>query len=76
MVRKIVQQVPDNVPQEDLETYRRHAIDLGATDAVVITGDDIVVDERVRAKCTYPLCELYGTNVNPLPHLPSVEDSR
>ena len=76
MVRKIIEEVPGDVLREDLERYRQRALDLGATDAAVITSEDIVVDERVRAKCRYPVCELYGTNINCPPYLPSVEETR
>ena len=62
MVRKIVEKVPDEQLKEDLEKYRQLAIELGATDAKVITADMIIVDERVRAKCAYPRCRFYGSN--------------
>lgn len=68
MVRKIVEKIPDEVLQQDLERYRRKAVDLGATDARVITSDMVLIDERVRAKCIYPKCTNYGTNANCPPH--------
>ena len=49
MVRKILVSVPDEVLQKDLEKYRQRAIELGATDAKIITTDKILIDERVRA---------------------------
>ena len=51
MVRKIVEKVPDELLQQDLEKYRRRALEIGATDAKIITTDIILIDERVRAKC-------------------------
>ena len=68
IVRKIVEVVPDEVLQQDLEKYRQRAIELGATDAKVITTDMILIDERVRAKCIVPLCSHYGTSANCPPH--------
>ena len=68
MVRKIVEAVPEEVLQQDLEKYRQRAIELGATDAKIITTDMISIDERVRAKCIVPLCSNYGTSANCPPH--------
>lgn len=52
----------------DLERYQQRAIELGATDAKIITTDMVIIDDRVRAKCTYPKCAFYGTNANCPPH--------
>ena len=68
MVRSIVERVPDEVLQQDLEKYRQRAIELGATDARVITTDMVLIDERVRAKCIVPLCRNYGATPNCPPH--------
>ena len=68
MVRKIMKEVPSDVLQKDLEKYRKRAIELGATDARIITTDMIFIDERVRGKCCFPLCSAYGTNAKCPPH--------
>lgn len=68
MVRKIVEKVPDEQLQQDLEKYRQRALEFGATDAKIITTDMILIDERVRAKCIYPKCISYGTNANCPPY--------
>jgi len=68
VVRKIVEKVPDEVLQQDLEKYRQRALELGATDAKIITTDMVVIDERVRAKCIIPLCAGYGSSVNCPPY--------
>ena len=68
MARKITSEIPRDILQKDLERYRQRAIELGATDAKMITSDMILVDERVRAKCIYPKCRSYGTNANCPPH--------
>ncbi len=68
IVRKIIDKIPDEVLQLDLEKYRQRALELGATDARIITSDMVLIDERVLAKCTYPRCSEYGTNVNCPPY--------
>ena len=69
MVRKIVEYIPDEQLHNDLEKYRQHTIQLGATDAKIITADMVIIDERVRAKCIYPKCEYYGTSAHCPPML-------
>ncbi|MFC2002569.1 DUF2284 domain-containing protein [Chloroflexota bacterium] len=73
MVRKIVEKAPPEVLQQDLEKYRRRALELGATDAKIITTDMVLIDERVRAKCYYPKCGSYGTNANCPPYAMEVD---
>ena len=68
MVRKVLEKVPEEQLQHDLEKYRQRAIELGATDAKIVTTDMVLVEERVRAKCIYPLCGSYGTNANCPPY--------
>lgn len=68
MARKIVEKVSEEQLQRDLEKYRQRAIQLGATDAKIINMSDVIIDERVVAKCTYPKCPAYGTNANCPPH--------
>ena len=76
MVRKIVEKVPETQLQLDLEKYQKRALELGATDAKIITTDMIVVDERVRAKCLFPKCKYYGTNAHCPPHAIDLEMAR
>lgn len=76
MVRKIVDPVPNDTLQQDLQRYRRRALDFGATDAKIITTDMILVDERVRAKCLYPKCSRYGTNANCPPYAMELDQVR
>jgi len=68
MARKIMEKVPRDVLMADLEKYRQKAIELGATDAKIIPSNEIIIDERVRLKCTYPKCRMYGTNANCPPY--------
>jgi predicted metal-binding protein len=76
MTRKILEHVPEAQLQADLEKYRKRAIELGASDAKTIGMDDVIIDERVLAKCVYPKCPGYGTNVNCPPHAMSLDDTR
>jgi len=66
--RKIVDVVPEEVLLADLERYRRRAIEMGATDARIISAAEVIIDERVQAKCINPKCERYGTNLNCPPY--------
>jgi predicted metal-binding protein len=76
MARKIVEKVSEDQIQRDLEKYREYALELGATDAKVINTDDIVIDDRVVAKCTYPKCPGYGTNANCPPYAMDIDKVR
>lgn len=49
---------------EDLERYRRRALELGATEARVVKVEEIPVDERVTLKCRIPRCFGYGAGAN------------
>ena len=68
MVPKITERISDEKLQQDLERYRQQAVEMGATDAKIIRTDQVVIDERVLAKCTYPRCSGYGTSANCPPH--------
>jgi len=76
MVRKIAAEISDEELESDLKRYRKRAIELGATDAKVISSDFIIIDERVRAKCIYPKCASYGTNAHCPPYAMEIEDVR
>lgn len=49
---------------------------LGATHAKAIPARDIFVDERVRLKCTIPLCQNFGRHLMCPPNLISLDDFR
>jgi predicted metal-binding protein len=76
MIRKIKVEVREDLLQNDLEKYRQHAIELGSTDARVITTDDVIMDDRVVAKCAYPKCVAYGTNANCPPYAMEIDQVR
>ena len=73
MVHKIEEKVAEEQLRKDMEKYRQRAIELGATDAKIITADMVLIDERVRAKCMTPLCTSYGTNANCPPNAPELD---
>jgi predicted metal-binding protein len=68
MVRKILAEVPEEQLQADLKRYREKVLALGAADAKIIGSDKVIIDERVRAKCVYPVCGRYGSNIHCPPH--------
>ena len=57
----------------DLERYRQLALELGASDAVIIPASDVTVDERVRLKCVVPRCLRAGGTPNCPPYTPDVD---
>lgn len=56
----------------DLERYRCMALEMGAGGAAVVPAREIIISEKVRAKCIYPKCEFYGTSLNCPPHAPDL----
>jgi predicted metal-binding protein len=72
----IPKRILDNIPlskiKQDLEKYRSLAINLGAYDAVIVSSEEVIIDERVRAKCMYPKCSQYGTSINCPPYVPDI----
>jgi predicted metal-binding protein len=57
----------------NLERYRELALELGASDAVVLRAGDVVVDERVRLKCLVPRCLRAGETPNCPPNAPDLD---
>jgi len=76
MTRKFSESIPDLQLKKDLEKYRRRAIELGASDAKVIPTEMIVIDERVRFKCMFPKCSLYGLSLSCPPYAPDLDQVR
>jgi predicted metal-binding protein len=70
---KIMKKILPSKIKKDLESYRKAALELGAANAAVIPSREIIIDERVRAKCMYPKCSNYGTNINCPPHAPELD---
>jgi predicted metal-binding protein len=60
----------------DLERYRGLALELGASDAKIISEKEVHVDSRVRAKCIIPKCPEYGSSAHCPPNMPEPEKIR
>lgn len=73
MVHKVLVDVPEDVLLKDMEKYREKAIEVGATDARIITTDQVIIDERVRAKCMVPICGSYGKTPVCPPNSPDLD---
>jgi len=57
----------------DLELLRARALELGASGAEIIRADQLVVDERVRLKCSIPRCLRAGETPNCPPNAPDLD---
>jgi len=61
--------------QQDLKTLVKDIKALDGVDkAAIIPAKDIIVDEKVRWKCKYPVCFGYGTSPVCPPHTPPVDE--
>nr|WP_319540460.1 DUF2284 domain-containing protein [uncultured Methanospirillum sp.] len=60
-------------PQFDF--LKKAALNLGATDAQVITSSDVIVENRVPLKCRTG-CTTYGTRLTCPPHAPTPDEFR
>jgi predicted metal-binding protein len=74
--RAITSKIPADRLQNDLEQFKQKAIELGASLAQVIPADWVQIDERVRLKCSIPLCPNYDKCLFCPPHTPSTEFMR
>lgn len=53
---------------QDLENYKKQALELGAARVEIVKTEQIPVDDRVVLKCRVPRCFGYGTNAHCPPH--------
>ncbi len=60
--------------ESDLEKLNSRAFELGAYQVKTIQVNEIVIDPRVRLKCSIPLCDSYGRNRMCPPNIISVEE--
>lgn len=60
--------------ETDVEQLKKISIEVGASNAKLIDVKDIVVDERVRLKCSVPRCYGYGNCLVCPPHTMSVKE--
>jgi len=62
--------------ETNLQILCKLAKKLGATNAVSFNAKNVVVDERVRLKCSVPICDDYGVNLMCPPNTMSVQEFR
>ncbi len=74
--RKIRLDIPQEIVKRDLELYEKKAVQLGATDARIISARKVMIDPRVRLKCLVPRCHLYGETPNCPPYTPELHEMR
>jgi predicted metal-binding protein len=79
MQKKNIQAIPLAIKTKkkklkaDLELLRAKALELGAAGAEVIRANQLVVDERVRLKCSIPRCLRAGETPNCPPNAPDLD---
>lgn len=61
--------------EQTFEFLRKHALDLGAVDAKIISVDKIVIEDRIVFKCKLG-CEKYGKTLACPPYAPTPEQFR
>ena len=76
MIEKITLDKDPELLKKNLDRYVKLAVDAGITNAAIIETDQIVIDERVRMKCRFPLCTEYGSCMNCPPNTGSLEEMR
>jgi predicted metal-binding protein len=64
------------MPEANIESLCKLAKKLGATNAVAFNAQKVVVDERVRLKCSVPVCDDYGVSLMCPPNVVSVDEFR
>lgn len=62
--------------EQNLESLCKLAKESGATNSVSFDARKVVVDERVRLKCSVPLCDDYGLNLMCPPNVISIKEFR
>ena len=73
-IPRAVSKVDEQQIQEDLKKYQDMGKELGASDTRIIRADCLVVQERIRSKCSIPKCAEYGTNLHCPPYSPTVTE--
>src|SRR5512139_3038905 len=71
--RRISLQTPEDILKRDLEAFKQEAFELGASMAEIIPAEWVEIDERVRLKCSAPLCPYYDKNPYCPPRGPSID---
>jgi predicted metal-binding protein len=73
IIRPFVTEVSEEDLMADLNIFQQKALELGADAAEIIQTSQIVVDERVRLKCTVPRCLRAGETPNCPPYVPELD---
>ncbi|MDP6783058.1 MAG: DUF2284 domain-containing protein [Dehalococcoidia bacterium] len=78
--RHTVKPITTGVTQEQVraaaEGYCQMAVSLGASEALAVPREAVIVDERVRLKCFIPRCPRMGETPNCPPHTPEPDHVR
>ena len=72
---KTVENLPTKSAFEKFEFLRKIALELGASDARIISAEKVVVEDRVVLKCKVG-CNNYGKTLACPPYTPSAEEFR
>jgi len=72
-VRAFQKEVPEETLKEDLEYYKKKALEFGASGAEIVPASLVTVDERVRLRCFVPRCPRMGETPNCPPYTPELE---
>ncbi|UCG13123.1 MAG: DUF2284 domain-containing protein [Deltaproteobacteria bacterium] len=74
--KRITVEIGEAQLEQDLERYKKKALELGATRAKIIKAEEIPVDERVTLKCQIPRCFGYGVSAHCPPNTLKPEELR
>ncbi|MDP7240922.1 MAG: DUF2284 domain-containing protein, partial [Dehalococcoidia bacterium] len=75
-VRPITVGVTQERVRAAAEEYCKMAVSLGASGAIAVPREEVIVDERVRLKCFIPRCPRMGETPNCPPHTPEPDQVR
>lgn len=76
MINKITLNDDPEMLKTNLDRYVKLALDGGISNVAIVSTDKIVVDERVRMKCRFPLCTEYGSCMNCPPNTGTIPEMR
>jgi predicted metal-binding protein len=71
--KPFIVKIPEKKLMADMEVFKQKALELGAAGAEIIRADQLVVDERVRLKCSVPRCLRAGETPNCPPNTPDLD---
>ncbi|MBK5099947.1 MAG: DUF2284 domain-containing protein [Desulfobacteraceae bacterium] len=68
--------IEDDKLRTHIREYQQKAIELGASDAKIISPDMISIEDEIIEMCKAPLCEGYGKSANCPPHVMRPTEAR